>query len=180
VGYCSVACTSEDWETHCRNIHSSKTENDWDPVLPGLWLGSVCALSNEKFMQGIQAVVTAMPYHRVSEELLSAWLYGKHQRRVLVTDDPSSDIQQYFASTARFIDIHLRRGQNVLVHCFGGHSRSVALVLYYLAVYHSSRFPTVAAALAHVQAVRPSAKPNPGFMQQLENAVAQSKKLLPT
>jgi hypothetical protein len=52
----------------------------------------------------------------------------------------------------------------VLVHCYEGKSRSVALLLAHLMI---SRGWTLAAALQHIKEVRPCACPNAGFMVQL-------------
>ncbi|GGA61813.1 dual specificity protein phosphatase family protein [Pelagibacterium lentulum] len=45
---------------------------------------------------------------------------------------------------------HRERG-NILVHCRGGRSRSVALVSLYLAKNHADRFPSLDDAIAHVR-----------------------------
>jgi len=52
----------------------------------------------------------------------------------------------------------------VLVHCFAGQSRSVALVLAYLVMERGLRQEE---ALALVRKARPGAAPNAGFMRQL-------------
>lgn len=48
-----------------------------------------------------------------------------------VFDDPEEDIARFFHETSRYIGRARRKG-GVLVHCFAGQSRSVALVLAYL------------------------------------------------
>ena len=52
----------------------------------------------------------------------------------------------------------------MLVHCFAGQSRSVALVLAYLVMERGLRLED---ALALVRKARPGACPNAGFMRQL-------------
>uniref|UniRef100_K3WQR5 Tyrosine specific protein phosphatases domain-containing protein n=1 Tax=Globisporangium ultimum (strain ATCC 200006 / CBS 805.95 / DAOM BR144) TaxID=431595 RepID=K3WQR5_GLOUD len=73
-----------------------------------------------------------------------------------------------------FIDSALLDGGCVLVHCFAGKSRSATLVLAYLIARKQMRLE---AALALLQALRPQAQPNSGFLvelalweQQLESA----------
>lgn len=48
----------------------------------------------------------------------------------------------------------MRERGNILVHCRGGRSRSVALVALYLHVAHRDRFPTLEAAIDHVRVRR--------------------------
>lgn len=48
-----------------------------------------------------------------------------------VFDDPEEDIARFFRESSRYIGRARRKG-GVLVHCFAGQSRSVALVLAYL------------------------------------------------
>ena len=48
-----------------------------------------------------------------------------------VFDDPDEDIARFFHESSRYIGKARRKG-GVLVHCFAGQSRSVALVLAYL------------------------------------------------
>ena len=48
-----------------------------------------------------------------------------------VFDDPEEDIARFFHESSRYIGKARRKG-GVLVHCFAGQSRSVALVLAYL------------------------------------------------
>lgn len=58
----------------------------------------------------------------------------------------------------------------MLVHCYAGQSRSVALVLAYLL---AARGMSLSEAWQAVRAARPGAKPNSGFMQQLAGYAAQ-------
>lgn len=47
-------------------------------------------------------------------------------------DSEDFDINNIFEEACDFIDYVEQKGQRVLVHCFEGRSRSVALVLAYL------------------------------------------------
>ena len=53
----------------------------------------------------------------------------------------------------------------ILIHCFAGRSRSVALVLAYLMVFQGL---TLRSAYHHVRSIRPSANPNTHFMRHLK------------
>jgi len=65
----------------------------------------------------------------------------------------------------------LRRGDNVLVHCFAGISRSTTVVLDFLIKHEplviDPKNP-VTSALCYVKIFRKQANPNPGFLQLLE------------
>jgi protein-tyrosine phosphatase len=53
----------------------------------------------------------------------------------------------------------------ILIHCYQGKSRSVAIIMAYLIKFHNM---TVAESLDAVKSVRPMACPNNGFMYQLQ------------
>lgn len=63
---------------------------------------------------------------------------------------------------ARF---HRAQGTRVLVHCKMGVSRSAATVLAYAMKQYEC---SLEQALRHVQELRPIARPNPGFLRQLQ------------
>ncbi|RMX51358.1 hypothetical protein pdam_00011383 [Pocillopora damicornis] len=86
-------------------------------------------------------------------------------KTVEVLDLPETPICQYFPGMFDFIQNGLESGA-VLVHCNAGVSRSVTVVLGYL--MSSKRLP-LEEALKIVKKARPSAKPNVGFLHQLED-----------
>jgi protein-tyrosine phosphatase len=47
-------------------------------------------------------------------------------------DHPEQNIHQYFNTSFNFIQKHVKNGENVLVHCWAGVSRSATLVFHYL------------------------------------------------
>ena len=73
---------------------------------------------------------------------------------------------------------------NVLVHCRGGRSRSVALVALYLHLNRLDKFPTLECALAHVRDMRGlhpdewSTAPKPVLFEAAQLAVEKFRKLL--
>lgn len=46
-----------------------------------------------------------------------------------IGDTPNENISSYFDTTYSFIDYYISRGQNVLVHCMAGISRSSTIIL---------------------------------------------------
>lgn len=75
------------------------------------------------------------------------------------------DIAQHLSICARFIDQGRKYG-SVLVHCASGVSRSVSAVCAYLMEYERI---SLEKAITVIREVRPIAKPNPGFWEQLSS-----------
>lgn len=130
-------------------------------ITDGLYVGGIAVARNLGALQaaGISHVVNASPivpcFHR-------SWL---RYHVVAVFDDEEEDIMQFFESTNSYIAKGRRKGA-VLVHCFAGQSRSVALLLAYLVAHEEM---TVDGALGLIRASRPAAAPNAGFMRQLQH-----------
>lgn len=90
---------------------------------------------------------------------------GIDLHRVSVDDTDSTNILEHFVPTADFIDAALRKGQNVLVHCQAGVSRSTTLLAAYLMRNHGLN---VEQAVERIRSVRPQVEPSEFFMMQLE------------
>ena len=73
----------------------------------------------------------------------------------------------HFADSIYWIECVLRESSDnkILVHCFAGRSRSVAIILAYL--MYKLRVP-LSVALLHVRQFRANANPNNGFINQLK------------
>jgi len=69
-------------------------------------------------------------------------------------------------SSYQFIHECIERGENVLVHCVAGKSRSATVVIYYLMKRNGMSFD---AAYQHVQVMRPEIGLNQGFMEMLRS-----------
>ncbi|EIE23642.1 phosphatases II [Coccomyxa subellipsoidea C-169] len=134
-------------------------------LLDGLYVGSLGAARNLEGLQkrGVTHVLNASPivpcFHR----------HHFRYKCVPVYDDVDEDISSFFAETNRFIARGRRRG-GVLVHCYAGQSRSVAFIIAYLC---ASKGMNLAEAYQLVLSVRPCARPNTGFMQQLAEFAEQ-------
>lgn len=132
-------------------------------VIPGLWLGSRdagCQLGLLRSM-GITACVNCTD---------EAHLHPTHLKyyHVEVVDSPSVDIVQYVANGVfPWVGKQLASDSRsaVLVYCHRGVSRSVTIILALL--LHLRPTWTLLQCWHHVKRVRPSMRPNPGFLAQL-------------
>jgi predicted protein tyrosine phosphatase len=150
-------------------------------VLPGLFVGGWAALNNDcaalrkRGVTHVLSVVSADQQRR-----LPKWVVG--QRLVQCSDSETADLGCHFRDICAFIDE--ARGYNRLlagsgggggggacyVHCGAGISRAPTAVTAYL--MHSARL-RLREAFALVKRHRPSARPNKGFVRQLQAWEAQ-------
>lgn len=84
---------------------------------------------------------------------------------VSANDNPSQNIEKFFAETSPFILQGAKAG-GCLVHCYAGVSRSTTCIIAYLMDTHGLSADD---ALAQVRKGRPEANPNEGFWIQLKN-----------
>lgn len=87
-------------------------------------------------------------------------------KTVNILDVPDTPITSYLAECSSFIDLAQAEGGVALVHCNAGVSRSTSIVIGYLMLRQGLSFDE---ALGQVRGARPSACPNPGFLQQLKD-----------
>ncbi|KAF9044743.1 hypothetical protein BDZ89DRAFT_1127780 [Hymenopellis radicata] len=85
--------------------------------------------------------------------------------KVNILDERSVDLKPYLEAVCTHIDGLLRSGQNVLVYCQQGVSRSATIVIAYLI---RKRGMTYDSAFALVHARRACVKPNDGFVKALK------------
>eukprot|EP00667_Euglena_gracilis_P020294 EG_transcript_21966 len=136
-------------------------------VVAGLYLGSMAAAGNavalrERHVTGVLCLI-ATPDVAPGD--------GPERLVVPLADRCDTDLRAHFDVCFEFIDRHLEeRMGSVLVHCYAGVSRSVAVVVAYL----MWRFDcTFVGALEHVRRCRPPAQPNPGFCLALRRYEAE-------
>jgi len=134
---------------------------DAQEIVPNLFLGDVYAAHNTKELKkrNITHIVTCTV--GVAPPFPETFQY-KHLK---ILDCAAESIHEHFAETSGFIANALEDGGKVLVHCIRGVSRSATIVCAYL---------MAAFKISHTEAVRivrskrPIARPNYGFMMQLE------------
>lgn len=116
-----------------------------DLIIPGLWLGNEgAALSNEILQQHNISVIVNATKHIPCE--LNLIYY-----RVPVNDPgPTRDLMsedhkimlEHIPEVLSFIDYHLSKKRNILVHCHAGMQRSVSIVFLYLYLYVFKEYPS--------------------------------------
>jgi len=90
---------------------------------------------------------------------------------------PELKVSKYFDISYEFIDKNIKKGNNVLVHCMAGISRSSTLILNYLMrkYYEKNIYKNKCSEcilnyfLRAVRTKREIINPNPGFINQLKN-----------
>ena len=128
-----------------------------------LYLGGILAARNHQLLQShrINSIVCALSGFEMYE-----YFPEINYHRIYIDDTPASNIKQYLKDAVEFIDIELKIGRNVLVHCAAGISRSSSIVVAYLMAKYSLTYEE---ALARVKKGRPCACPNIGFERQLRS-----------
>lgn len=85
-------------------------------------------------------------------------------KKINIRDDPEENIKLYFDECFHFIEEGLHSGC-ILVHCNAGISRAATIIIGYLIKFHKMKFQE---AFQFVKKVRPSIRPNNGFIKQLK------------
>ena len=125
-------------------------------ITPYLYLSSATALTGAALARLEPSLVI-----NVSKEL--PCLPSLRTVRLPLEDSPEEELTPHLPGLTRTIRQEAEQGGRVLVHCLAGVSRSVSLVLAYLVTFYCD----LATAWRHVTTIRPWARPNNNFMQQL-------------
>jgi protein-tyrosine phosphatase len=105
-------------------------------IYPGLWLGDIFSSTNETFLSDkkITAVINCtvtLPFSNLRTI--------KHKDRLAVKDNLEKDqiyiLYNLIDDFAKLIHDYLDTGHNVLVHCFAGRQRSLAIVAGFIMKY---------------------------------------------
>lgn len=83
--------------------------------------------------------------------------------KIAMEDNPTYNIRQHFRRIYKFIRNGIKYGDNILIHCKSGASRSGAIVIMYL----MSRGYSIIDAYTILKRKRPCIKPIAGFVKQL-------------
>ena len=149
---------------------------DITKIVPYLYISNWDTSNNPEIIDkyNIKAVITL----ETMDKSLSILSYYNAKNidfmYIYIYDNENVDISKYFDSTFNFIEKHIAKKENVLVHCYAGISRSPTIVLNYIIrdIYQSKNIikPCACSVVDYVLNVvkkkRPI-NPNEGFMKQL-------------
>ena len=157
-------------------LQKVKGDNSVHQIADRLYLGSIGAALNLPELQSVGITHILCTATGVRSMHPDKFVY----KTLTVLDSHSESLIDHFADSIYWIECVLRENAShkVLVHCFAGRSRSVAIILAYL--MYKLRIP-LSVALVHVRQLRSNANPNMGFINQLkafEQELFSLKKLL--
>ncbi|XP_010597310.2 protein phosphatase Slingshot homolog 3 isoform X1 [Loxodonta africana] len=130
-------------------------------IFPHLYLGSEWNAANLEELQRNRVSHILNMAREIDNFYPERFTY----HNVRVWDEESAQLLPHWKETHRFIEAARAQGTRVLVHCKMGVSRSAATVMAYAMKQYGWGLEQ---ALRHVQELRPIARPNPGFLRQLQ------------
>ncbi|XP_054294046.2 protein phosphatase Slingshot homolog 3 [Pongo pygmaeus] len=130
-------------------------------IFPHLYLGSEWNAANLEELQRNRVTHILNMAREIDNFYPERFTY----HNVRLWDEESAQLLPHWKETHRFIEAARAQGTHVLVHCKMGVSRSAATVLAYAMKQYEC---TLEQALRHVQELRPIARPNAGFLRQLQ------------
>lgn len=144
-------------------LQKVKGDNSVHQIADRLYLGSIGAALNLPELNGVGITHILCTATGVRSMHPDKFVY----KTLTVLDSQSESLIDHFADSIYWLECVFREStvNKVLVHCFAGRSRSVAIILAYL--MYKLRIP-LSVALLHVRQFRASANPNIGFINQLK------------
>ncbi|CUS13970.1 unnamed protein product [Tuber aestivum] len=137
--------------------------NDVDEVLPGLFLGNLVAAESLAILKQCNITHVLSLTHSLPSVPEEAGIIHRH---IPILDVPTQNILSVIDICLDFMTEALHgEGNNILVHCYLGKSRSGGVVVAY--VMKKQKIP-LAPAHAFVKSKRPLVHPNRAFRSQLE------------
>lgn len=128
-------------------------------IIPHLFLGSQDCCSpdvlTKSHIQSVLSLGIEAPYKTSSVEYTF----------MPCLDLPETDLKQIIIDCNKIIRLSIERGENILVHCNAGVSRSVSVIIGYLIIENKKTYDE---AYDLVKSARPCVKPNDGFVRQLK------------
>jgi hypothetical protein len=136
------------------------------------WYSSINPVELKK--HNIKAIIT-IETRQKTQDILNYYRKNDIDYLFLYLNDlPSENISKYFNISYNFIDKHIKQGNNVLVNCWAGISRSSTIILNYLMrKYYETGGKNQCSNcvfkyfLNHCQSKRPIINPNEGFKSAL-------------
>ncbi|XP_019500672.1 PREDICTED: protein phosphatase Slingshot homolog 3 isoform X3 [Hipposideros armiger] len=130
-------------------------------IFPHLYLGSEWNAANLEELQRNRVSHILNMAREIDNFYPERFIY----HNVRLWDEESAQLLPHWKETHSFVEAARAQGTRVLVHCKMGVSRSAATVVAYAMKQYGW---SLEQALRHVQELRPIARPNPGFLRQLQ------------
>lgn len=130
-------------------------------IFPHLYLGSEWNAANLEELQRNRVSHILNMAREIDNFYPDRFIY----HNVRLWDEESAQLLPHWKETHSFVEAARAQGTRVLVHCKMGVSRSAATVVAYAMKQYGW---SLEQALRHVQELRPIARPNPGFLRQLQ------------
>lgn len=135
-----------------------------DEIEKGLFLGNLTSATNMETLKThkITHILTLDSVPLPSHVQQVSFLTTKY---VQISDMPKEDILHHLDQCTEFISSALDKGENILVHCYFGVSRSSTAVIAYMMKKHNLEYQQ---AFDLVKSKRKFVHPNSGFVNQLK------------
>lgn len=162
-------------------------DNDINEIIPHLFVSNWDTSNNPTILKkyNIKAVITLETRPKPRETIDYYNRHGIANMYIYIGDVPNENIKKYFDQTYDFIRYHINRGENVLVHCWAGVSRSSTIALNYMTRYAYDNMNVgvcpcnlVKNVIEYSQRQRNVINPNYGFKNQLIQDAAEYRKKL--
>ena len=159
--------------------------NEINEIIPHLYLSNWYTSNNTEVLSKykIKGVITIETKPKPDNVLMYYKNNNVDNMYITLPDSPDANIIQYFGKTYDFINKHISKGENVLVHCMAGISRSSTIVLNYIMrkMYENNEVVSCPCRLLnevidYARTKRPIVNPNDGFKKQLLMAAIQYQK----
>ena len=150
---------------------------DINQIIPHLYISNWETSNNPEIinMYNIKAVITLETTDKPPEILRYYYENKIDFMHIRIFDMKNVDISDYFDSTYDFINKHITKHENVLVHCAAGISRSATIILNYMIrnmfymynLKYENPYDLVNYAIDIARSKRQIINPNNGFINQL-------------
>jgi protein-tyrosine phosphatase len=146
-------------ENHGINLDDTE---DISKISESIFISNISTTTNKSLLKSIGITHILSVVSSITPLYPDDFTY-KH---VIAYDNELFQLAPEFTNCARYIQSVISEGGKILVHCVKGASRSVSIVMAYL-IYVNYNNMEVLELLKTIQAIRPIAHPNIGFMNQL-------------
>jgi len=159
--------------------------NEISEIIPHLYLSNWFTSNNTSVLNEykIKGIITLETRPKPDHVLMYYKNHGIDNMYINLPDSTDAGIIQYFDKTFDFINKHIHKGENVLVHCWAGISRSSTIVLNYIIrkMYQNNDVTTcpcrlIDEVIEYTRKKRSIINPNDGFKKQLLIVAMQYQK----